>query len=240
MSDEWNPAETIDGFARDLSDALGDDLRSVVLYGSVPRGEAVEGVSDLNVLVLVEDAAPARLEAAASCVKAWHESAGAMPLVFTPEEWRRSSDVYPIEVADMRSAHRVVTGDDPLAGMSVSLRHMRLQTERELRGKLVHLRGRFFAAGRSDALGRLLLAAAPSVATYLRTILRLQRRDVPPDTREVARAAARVVGGDPGPFLECWLARKVPDDFSADLDTVGGVAALMEAAARYVDTMEDR
>lgn len=245
MSETWNPSERAETFARELTGELGSEpdggVRSVVLHGSVARGEAVEGLSDVNLLVLLGDVSPARLAAAAPLVRAWWEDTGAVPLVFTPGEWARSTDVYPVEVADMLDAHRLVAGVDPLEGMAVSLRHMRLQTERELRGKLIHLReGVLLAADRPDDLGRLLVSAAPSLATYLRTVIRLQRREAPPNTPDAAKSAARIVGGDPGAFLETWEARLAPDDFRPDLATVGRVTALMEAAAHFVDTMEDR
>ena len=43
-------------FARRLADAYGEELVAVLLYGSAARGDFREGVSDLNLLVLLRDA----------------------------------------------------------------------------------------------------------------------------------------------------------------------------------------
>ena len=48
-------------FAAELAGVYGDQLVSAALYGSAARGEYREGVSDLNLLVLLKDASPAAL-----------------------------------------------------------------------------------------------------------------------------------------------------------------------------------
>lgn len=51
---ELNPklAEIIEEYRKKLADILGDDLESVVVYGSQARGEAIEA-SDIDVLCIM-------------------------------------------------------------------------------------------------------------------------------------------------------------------------------------------
>lgn len=237
----WDPADRLGRFVAELQQAMGDTLESVVLFGSVARGEARAGVSDVNLLLLLRRADRATLVRGAPVAQGWREEVGGVPLLFTPEEWRRSADVFPIEIADMHEHRRVLHGPDPIAEMRVGQTHLRLQVERELRGKLAQLRrGVFLAADRPADLGRLLLGTAPAVATYLRALLRLAREPVPARTPDVARAAAARVGTSADGFLEVWRARESPESFVPGEACTDGVIALLLATASYVDTLEGR
>jgi len=237
----WDPQDRIARFVGELREALGDDLESVVLYGSIPRGEAREGVSDVNLLVLLRSAGPVTLARGAPAAQRWREETGAVPLLFTPQEWLRSADVFPVEVADMKEHSRVLFGSDPVNGLSTSLAHLRLQVERELRGKLAQLRrGLFLSADHAADVGRLLLGEAPSVATYLRALLRLHERAVPASTPEAVRAAAVLVGVPADPFLEVWSGRDRPTLFEPTPACTEGVLELLLRTADHVDTMEAR
>lgn len=231
----------LDRYVAELREAMGDALESVVLFGSVARGEAQEKVSDVNLLMLLRAADRATLVRGAPVAQRWRDEVGGVPLLFTADEWRRSADVFPIEVADMQDHRRVLLGADPVGGLRVSLTHLRLQVERELRGKLAQLRrGIFLAADHPADLGRLLLGVAPSVATYLRAVLRLVREPVPDATPDAARAACARIGAAPDAFLEVWEARARPDLFVPGEASTDGVIALLLATASYVDTLEGR
>ena len=237
----WDPAEQLARYVAELRAAMGDTLESVVLFGSVARGEARDSVSDVNLLMLLRTADRATLLRGAAVAQRWREEAGSVPLLFTPDEWRRSADVFPIEIADMQDHRRVLHGPDPLPGLRVSPEYLRLQVEREIRGELAQLRrGIFLAADRPADLGRLLLGAAPSVATHLRAVLRLARQPVPPGTPAVIRAACTLTGAAPEAFLEVWEARARPDRFVPSDTSTDGVIAMLLATATYVDSLEGR
>jgi hypothetical protein len=237
----WDPKEKIAHFVEELREGLGEDLESVTRYGSIPRGEGREGVSDVNLLVLLRDAGPVTLARGAPAAQRWREETGAVPLLFTPREWRRSADVFPVEVADMKEHSRVLLGSDPVRDLSTSHGHLRLQVERELRGKLAQLRrGLFLAADHPPDVGRLLLGEAPSVATYLRALLRLHRQPVPAATPEVVRAAAALSGGPAEPFLDVWGGRDRPAAFEPTTACTEGVLELLLRTADHVDSMEAR
>jgi predicted nucleotidyltransferase len=227
-------------YARKLKETLGERLRSVVLHGSVARGEAVEGVSDVNLLVLVDAADPQLLRTLAPRAREWLEKERALPLLFGWDEWQDSMDAFAIETADMLEAREILVGADPLADAVVNPAELRLQAERELRGKLVHLReGMLVAADRPAELGRLLLTALPSVATYLRAGLRLAGRPVPGTTPAVFREASGLLDQDPALLERLWDQRgrgEVPEPEVGDPSLVA-VHAVLEATVAYVDTL---
>jgi predicted nucleotidyltransferase len=223
-----------------LAELLGERLRGVVLYGSVSRGEAVAGVSDVNLLVLLEAIDADVLRRLAPEARGWLDRERAVPLVLTWDEWTAASDAFAVETADMVDSHELLHGDDPLDGRTVERRYLRLQAERELRAKLIHLReGTLVSADRPEDLGRLLLVALPSVATYLRTALRLAGERAPLATPETLRAGAALVAAEADPLLRLWEMRgrrEIPRTEVEDPLMVA-VHEILERTVAYVDTL---
>jgi predicted nucleotidyltransferase len=195
-------------FAWALEGVFDTDLVSVVLYGSAARGEYRPGVSDLNVLVLLREVTPAALRAAGELAQAWVAEGNAPPLMLSAEEWRRSTDVWAIEVADIRDAHLTLHGDDPFTGVVISPEDLRLQCERELKGKQIQLRERYLLiADKPDELGELLVRSFSTFLVLFRTVLRLSGEGGERDAEAVVRQVGQRVGFDPAPMLEINRAR---------------------------------
>jgi predicted nucleotidyltransferase len=182
-------------------------VHSAALFGSTARGEWIEGLSDVNVLVLIDDIHARVLdEAAPAARKALSD--GVRPLLMELDEWRRAWDVFPIELADMKDAHDVLFGRDPTASVRVDPSSLRLQAEREMRAKLIHLHaGMLLAADDPPRLGELLVRALPSLTAYLRAALRLAGHPVPRSSADVILRACGVIGTDPAPLQAVLEAR---------------------------------
>jgi predicted nucleotidyltransferase len=202
-----DPRSLAESFVEELRGATGERLQAAALFGSAARGEWIEGVSDVNVLVLLDSLDSALLATAAPAVR--HAlDAGVTPLVMELDEWRRAADVFSIEVADMKDAHVALFGDDPVTGPEIDPPTLRLQAERELRAKLLHLHGGMLvAADDPQRLGRLFALSLPSFVTYMRAALRLAGEAVPADSRSVIDRACALVGAEPDPFIEILEAR---------------------------------
>ncbi|HEU0053001.1 MAG TPA: nucleotidyltransferase domain-containing protein [Longimicrobium sp.] len=231
--------ERAKGFARDLANGYGADLVSVVLYGSAARGHYREGVSDLNVLVLLRDTAPATLRRGSKLARAWVDERNPPPLMLSDEEWRRSADVFPIEMSDMRDAHLVLHGADPFTGFEIDPADLRLQCEHELKGKQIQLRERYLlSAGEPEELRPLLAKSFSTFLVLFRTVLRLEGGEAPRDPAEVVRRIAARVGVDPAALLAVHAARGgAAIDTSADGPVVTGYLEAIEAVVRHVDRL---
>ena len=169
---------------------------SAVLYGSAARGDFVPGWSDINLLVVAEALSPDVLRGLGRSLGEWRKSAGEPPLLITRAEWDRATDVFPIEITDMRAAHQAPPrcrssrrrpGVDPA--------DLRAALEQELRGKLLRLR-QGYAARSSDqsALGALAARSSSTVLVLLRGILSLEARPIPSDPLQIASAASAMMG----------------------------------------------
>jgi predicted nucleotidyltransferase len=211
------PKSVAKEFARELSKALGDRLEGVMLYGSAARGEWLESTSDINVLVLVDDINGSSLYATSPVVRKYM-SRRIHPIVLETKEWKSATDVFAIEVADMVDANELILGEDPLSRLPTALPILRLQAERELRGKLLQIYLGMLVTETPDQLGKLLMSAMPSVTTYYRTALRLGRRDVPKDSASVLRQAGELTGADVTPLLRVLESRQGKADLSVALN----------------------
>lgn len=221
----------IEPFAKRLETSLGENLISLTLYGSAARDYHVGERSDVNLLLIVRNASTSSLRDASEPLAEWMRAGETPPLIFSDEDWRASADVFPIEVEDMREAHRVIRGTDPLQGITTDRAHLRQQLEREVRGKLLHLRTEFVAvAGDPKLLGRLLQNSLSTFLVLFRATLRLSGVKPPLETPAVVRETARAAGFSAAPFEWALAARSgvAPAPLKA-FDPLG---------AQYVDAIE--
>lgn len=225
-------------FAWALEGVFDADLVSVVLYGSAARGEYRPGVSDLNVLVLLREVTPAGLRAAGDLAREWVAEGNAPPLMLSAEEWQRSADVWAIEVADMRDAHLTLHGADPFTGIVIRPEDLRLQCERELKGKQIQLRERYLLiADKPDELGQLLARSFSTFLVLFRTVLRLSGDGGERDADTVVRQVGQTVGFDPGPLLEIHRARTSGQPLRPRADSPV-VVGYMNAVSRVVEHVD--
>jgi predicted nucleotidyltransferase len=218
-------------FARRLEAALDGNLVSLVLFGSAARGTHVAGQSDVNVLAVVRDASVAALHAATPVVAEWTKGGQPPPLIFAEDEWRAATDVFPIEIEDIRDAHRVLAGRDPLDGVTTRRGDLRIELEHEVRGKVLRLRTEYAAAAADGkALGRLLVHSAGTFFVLFRAVLRLTGGVPPAKHDALVREACAATGLDASVFD--WVLAALDGKKPAELKPYD------PAAGRYVDAME--
>jgi hypothetical protein len=192
---------TLDELVTQLRAAYGDDLHSVVLYGSAAAGEHIPKRSDYNVLVIAKSLSAEKLRAAAAVGAAWSASGSPPPMTLTLEEWRASSDIFAMEYADILERHKVLFGEAPFGGVTVSRSDLRLQVEREAMGKLLQIRQGVLAAGNE---GRkqidLLEASLSTMMVVFRGAARVAGDDPPLDNEALVASIAAKAGFDATPF----------------------------------------
>jgi predicted nucleotidyltransferase len=152
--------------------AAGDNLVSIVLYGSAAEGEFHPEYSDLNLLCVLHDASFAALNKISAVVEWWRGKKHRPPLVLTPEELTATADVFSIEFLDMKQRYRVLWGEDVLKSLVVPMHLHRSQLEYELREKLFLLRQHVMLAGGNEKqLWEVMLQSLSSFTTFFRHAL---------------------------------------------------------------------
>lgn len=182
--------------------ALGGPLQSVVLFGSAISGDFLPGVSNYNLLVVADRFDVPTLNSLATTVSRWVRDGNRPPLLFTPEQLRTSADAFPIELLDIQDSRRVLFGSDPVAGLPISPEHLRLQLEREFKGKLLALReGYLMTGGKPKRVAALLVSSLSGVLVVFRAALRLFRPSVPASKLDALRLLADHIAFNPEPWL---------------------------------------
>src|SRR3984893_13001089 len=112
--------EALNHLIDDLRATHGDNLSSVVLYGSAAAGDHVELHSDYNLLIALNRIMPDDLRLAQAPLREWQRLGHPLPVYFTVEELQDAADVFPIEFHQMANARIVLYGKDPLEFVKLS------------------------------------------------------------------------------------------------------------------------
>jgi predicted nucleotidyltransferase len=188
-------------FVNRLKDAAGENLRSVVLYGSAVSGEFCENHSDVNILCLLESLATADLAQIHPAVSWWIEEGNRAPLFFKPDELARSADLFAIEMLDIKTNHRLLFGPDWLENFQLPLQLHRLQVERELHLERLNLRRAILAApDNSKTQLEIMMSSISRLCTLFRHAVMAVGEPVPQNKRESVAAVASWTGADPSGF----------------------------------------
>jgi hypothetical protein len=193
-----------------LKEAAGKNLESVVLYGSAARGEYKPGTSDVNILCTLVTMDVHELQLLAPVVHWWmREEKEPAPLFFLTEELQRSTDVFAIESLDVKRAHRVLFGKDPVADLEVPMNLHRVQVERDLRLLLMRLRQHAVLAGKNELEYTATMKKAASTSlVLLRHTLIAFGEEPPDDPASLFEKIGAATGADPGAFQDVHAFRE--------------------------------
>jgi predicted nucleotidyltransferase len=182
------PKELFQDIIDDYKQIFGDELVSIILYGSAASGEYMAGTSDINFMMVLTDKGIDALDRAFDLVKKWKKRKVATPLFLTEDYVRTSLDAFPIEYLNFQNSYQLVYGKDILKGLAFDREFLRLQCEREIKGKLLLLRAAFLETeGRGKHLQHLIGQSIYAFVAIFRGLLHLKGRELPRDRHEVVR-----------------------------------------------------
>ncbi len=227
-------------FIDDLRSTHRDNLVSVVLYGSAAAGDFVPRQSDYNILVALKKIGPADLRNAQACIREWTRLGNPVPVYFTESELQNAADVFPIEFHQMTVAHKVLFGPDVLAGLNISDKFLRLQTEYELRSKLIQLRRQYIPASASvDGLKRLMAESLASFAALFRAVLIIGGQTPPATKPEIVAQTVKHLQIDGASFEKIFNIRE--NSLTVKLDETSANALFgeyMEQIEKVIDAVD--
>ncbi len=195
------PSEIFGELSDDYKSLYGTDLVSILLYGSGARGDYRPGASDLNFLIVLSEKAIAELGRALPLLKKWHKRRVATPLFLTEHYIERSLDSFPLEFWEMQRYHQIVYGKDVLKPLTIRRSDLRLQCEREIKGKLLHLRQNYLNSEWKPLRLRAVLTASISGFAAIFNALLFLKDEQPENRRQnIFLKTARVFGLDADVF----------------------------------------
>ncbi|MDX6692999.1 MAG: hypothetical protein QOF02_602 [Blastocatellia bacterium] len=227
----------------DLRATHGDNLASVVLYGSAAAaGDQAELRSDYNLLIALQRIRPEDLRLAQAPMREWQRLGHPLPVYFTLGELNDAADVFPIEFYQMEKARTVLYGKDPFEFLKLSDENLRHQTEYELRSKLLKLRRLYIPASASvGKLAELMSDSLSSFAALFRAVLLLSGEEPPVSKLDCVRATVLKLKLDGAAFERIFTLRSgdealLTEREANDLFTV--YLAQIERVIEAVDRMD--
>jgi hypothetical protein len=204
-------AMTTEQLVSELKQALGSNLRSIVLYGSAATGDYAPGSSDYDILLVADRLDAGELDALTPVANRWQAAGNPAPQLFTPAELAASADVFPIELLDIQASCRVLLGEDPLTDIKIDMAHFRLQLERELKSRLHLVRQQYLdCAGRANLIAELLTTSVSTFLVLFRAALRLYDEPGPLRKAAALQALTKHVKFHPQPILDVLALKQYP------------------------------
>jgi hypothetical protein len=237
-----DPKEIFPEVTADYKRIFGDDLVSIILYGSATGPDYRAGKSDINFMILLSEKGMDRLEEAFEAVKKWQKRNVAIPLFLTESYVETSTDVFPIEYLNFQRKHVLVFGRDILEDLTFDPEFLRRQCEREIKGKLLLLRQAYLeASGRGKALRKVIRQSLGAFVAIFEVLLYLKGQDSPAEKRAIVRATAEAFDMDAGLFEKIFDIKedKTKLDDTALRKLYRGYLREVGNLARLVDTLED-
>ncbi len=206
----------LDQLVADLRAAAGDRLRGVAVYGGLAKGRYTPGISDINLLVMVDAADFRTLGALAEVLTPARRRDRVAALVLTPDELAEFGRLFPVKLADIQAAHRVLAGEPGLAALGIDPPALALRLRQELRNLELRFRQTVLERGAEPAvLWRRLTATLPRLAVALEAVLRQRGADAPRRRGDILRAAAAALAVPPEhvePFARIHREDPTPPD----------------------------
>jgi hypothetical protein len=159
-----------------LKDGLGDNLYSCSIYGSAVRGNAIAGVSDINLLIILKESSPAAHNAIATVLD---RDEKVDPFVLGHRGLPRSMVCFANKFASIRRNYRVLYGADPFLGLPADTSQQRFVCEQALRNMRLRMVHAFVTRHRHRRYDRYLAHCITPLFCQLSDILRLSSVDLP-------------------------------------------------------------
>ncbi len=198
-----NPKEIFPEIIADYKAKFNKELISIILYGSAATDNYRPGRSDINFLIVLSEAGIENLDSAFDVVNKWIKKKVVIPLFLTEKYIETSLDVYPVEYLNFKKNYVLVYGKDVLKDLIIEPKWLRLQCEREIKGKLLLLRTGFLEARGKKALMRELAdRSTRSFSAIFTALLFLKDQEVVGGTREVFSKICQLFDLDRSVFLK--------------------------------------
>ena len=233
--------ELTNEFVQRIRAAAGENVLSVILYGSAAEGEFHPVYSDLNLLCVLRDSSFAAIAELSDVFDWWRKKKFRPPLILRLQELMTAADVFSIEFVDMKQRYRVLFGDDVLEKLNVPMVLHRFQLEYELREKLLLLRQHLVVAGNNEKqLWEVLLHSLSSFTTLFRHVLLELGEPGRKHSREAVTLLSARLNFEASPFVQLMDVRagKLDRKQLRVSDVAAQYLSAIEKVATAVDTIE--
>ena len=198
MGDEKLPqdvAQGLDSFVASAKEVLGEDLASIILFGSAAEGR-MRATSDVNVLVAVRRFDRFRIDRLREPLRLAHAIIRLEAMIILESELADAAEAFAVKFADIRARHRVLAGSDITESLQPSRPAMLTRVRQILLNYILRTRERYVLVSlREEQLAGLVADSAGPLRAAAEIILQLEGRPAP-SPKEALEALAREAGGE--------------------------------------------
>jgi len=160
-----------------MPELLGDNLYSSILYGSAVRGGIKPGVSDINLLIILNRSTPEAHRAISECLQS---RILVDPFILDRHGMERSFEAFAIKFRSIKRNYLVLYGEDPLKSLEISKDHARFLCEQAIRNLQLRMVHNYVILRRDrKKYLRSLLGYYSTIIVELTEVLRLSDEQVP-------------------------------------------------------------
>lgn len=193
-------ARALDEFVAAARDALGDQLLSVVLFGSAAEGR-LRATSDVNVILVLARFDPVRVDALREPLRLAHALIGLEVMLLREDEIAAAGEAFAVKFADIEHRRRVLLGPDPFASLQVTREAMLRRVGQVLLNTKLRLRERYAMVSlREEQAARVVADAAAPLRAAAAALLRIEGRPQP-TPRQALETLASELGPEWAPVL---------------------------------------
>jgi predicted nucleotidyltransferase len=193
-------ARVLDGLLAAAQAGLGDDLRSVVLFGSAAEGQ-LRATSDVNVIFVLARFEAGRIDGLRDAFRAAHAAAKLEPMFLLEGEIVAAVESFAVKFADVLRRRRVIFGPDPFARVTLSRALEIGRLKQVLLNLALRLRERYVMSSlREEQTARIVADAAGPLRSFAAALLELEGRPAA-SPKEALMTIARAL---PAPAGAAW------------------------------------
>ena len=179
-----NPEEIYKDFINDTKSVFSNDLISVLITGSAAKGEYIRKKSDINFIIVLTEEGMKKIPDFLKISKKWAKANVSVPLFLYKEYIKSSLDSFPIEFLNIKNNSRIIFGDDITNIIEIDKNDLRLQVEREIKGKLLQLRQVFFEINKNPKSFQQFISVSISTFNPIFSAAVYLKKDIYPRNRE--------------------------------------------------------
>ena len=206
------PEETrhiLSAYLVDAKKIIGEDVDSIILYGSLARGDFLQGRSNINILMIFLNITLDILNRCSKLNRRWAEERILAPLMFTRHELSQFVNAFPLEFLDIREKNIVLFGHDPFPELFRENQNLLHECKREIRGNILRVRQQFVEAdGQPEGIYALLPISLTALIPCIRGLYRLLREPTDGTPDSILDRLTSILQVDDHVFREVWLMKR--------------------------------
>jgi predicted nucleotidyltransferase len=185
--------QVLEEFLQAARESFGQDLLSVVLYGSAAEGK-LRATSDVNLVLVLSSFEPSKVDSLRAPLRVAHAAIQLSPMFLLRKEIPAAARYFASQFADSLRRRVILHGQDPFAAISIPREIQILELKQLLLNQILRLRASYVSRSlREEQLDLVIANAIGPLRSSAAALLELQGRPAPS-----SQNALELMGGELG------------------------------------------